>query len=97
MVIVPTLTFGPSSILKTSFTALVAAMRLVGWLHGGELVPMFGQQSLDHHFGAYDYGGIELAFDRQADFLVLEGVKDVRFRNGFVSLVLDTPNDRPSP
>ncbi len=62
-VIVPTLTFGPSSMLKTSLTALVAGDALVSRLHRGELVPVRGEQFLDHHFGARDFCGIELALD----------------------------------
>ena len=67
----------------------------VGRLHRGELVPVRGQQALEHHFGARDFRGIELAFDRKPDFLVLECVENVRLGNRFVSLVLDPPDDRP--
>src|SRR5271163_3809885 len=76
----PTLTFGPSSILKTNFTALVAAM--------------LGQQTFDYHFRALDFCGIELTLHRKPDLLVLERVQDVRFGDRLISLVLNSANDR---
>ena len=36
----------------------------VGGLHRGELPAVLGEQLLDHHFGALDFRGIELAFHR---------------------------------
>ena len=35
-----------------------------------------------HGFGALDLGGIVLAFDREADLLLLEAVEDVGRRDG---------------
>ena len=43
----------------------------------------------------FDFRGIELAFDRKPDFLVLEGVKDVRFGDRLVPFVLDPADDGP--
>src|SRR5215472_8253207 len=59
-----------------------------------ELAPMLGQQLLDDHFGALDFGGVELTFHAEADFFFLECVQDVRFGDRFVSLVLDAADDR---
>src|ERR1700685_3006996 len=62
--------------------------------HYGELAPMLGKQLLDHGFGALDFRRIELTFDGQPDFLVLERVENVRLADGLVSLVLDAANNR---
>src|SRR5271154_5763413 len=67
----------------------------VGGLYGRELVAVRRQQALQHNLGANDLRWIELAFHRQADLLILEGVQNVRFRNRFVSLVLDAADDGP--
>ena len=68
---------------------------LVGRLHRGELPAVLREQFLDHHLGALDFRGIELAFDREPDLFVLERIQDVRFGDRFIALVLDAPDDRP--
>ena len=59
---------------------------------GGELVPMLGQKLLDHGFGVLDLGGIVLAVDGKADFLLLEAVEHVGHRHAVQALVVDVAN-----
>src|ERR1700730_649852 len=62
--------------------------------HACELVAVFAEQILQHHFGLLDARGVELAFYRQSDFLFLEPVQNIRFRNGVDSVVTDAPDHR---
>ena len=58
------LDFGPFIDVENQFDGVGGRDALVGGLYGGKLAPVLGQQFLDHHFRALDFGGIELAFDR---------------------------------
>ena len=89
------LDLGPFIDVENQFNGVAGCDALVSWLHSGKLPPVLGEQFLDNHFRALDLGGIELALDAQPYFLLLEGVQNIRFRDGLVSFVLDTPDDRP--
>ncbi len=90
-VIFPTFTVGPSLMMK-----------LIGhrggwngldvWLHGGKLVPVFGQQGADHIDRPRQPRGIVRALDRKADVLFLEAVENVRGGDRVQALVVDLPN-----
>ena len=64
-----------------------------GGLDGGELAAVLGEQLFQNDFRFLDFRGIELAFNREADFAVLEPVQDVGFGDRFVALVFDAPDD----
>ena len=87
--------FRPFINIEDQFHGVGGGDALVGRLYRGELVPVRGQQAFDHHFGARDFRGIELAFDRKPDFLFLERIENVRLGNRFVSLVFDAADDGP--
>ena len=55
---------------------------------------VLGFEFLDHDFGFLDLCGIKLALDRQAHFVILERVENVRFADGLITVVLDPANDR---
>src|SRR5437899_3974743 len=59
-----------------------------------ELPAVLGQQFLQHDFRFLDFGGIELAFDAQTDFALLEAGEDVRFGNGVDAVVADAADLR---
>jgi len=58
-----TLTFGPSSTLKTRMTALLEAIAFVLRSYFRELPAVLAEQFLQHDFGFLDFGGIKLTFD----------------------------------
>src|SRR6266853_2955630 len=59
-----------------------------------ELAAVLAQQFLQHDFRFLDFGGIELAFDAEADFAFLEAIENVRFGNGVDAVVADAADLR---
>ena len=78
--------FGAFVDVESKLHRVCAGDSFIGGLDGGELAAMLGKQLLQDDFGFLDPCGIELAFDRQADFAVLEPVQDVGFGDGLVAL-----------
>src|SRR5207245_5155659 len=60
----------------------------------GKLVAVLPQQLFQHDFRFFDFRGIELAFDAEADFAFLETVENVRFGNGVDAVVANAANLR---
>ena len=61
---------------------------------GGELAPVLGEQSFDGDFRFLDAGGIVLALDAEADFVLLKAVEDVAGRNRTQANVADFADGR---
>src|SRR5438128_5927502 len=56
---------------------------------------MLAEELFQDDLSFLDPRRIELAFNRQADFALLEAVQDVRLRNGMGAVVTDAANDGP--
>src|SRR2546425_7398890 len=56
---------------------------------------MLAEELFQDDLGFLDPRWIELAFNRQADFALLEAVQDVRLRNGMDAVVTDAADDGP--
>ncbi len=63
--------------------------------HHCELVPVLGQQFLEHDGRVVDHIRVVHRFHRQADLAFLEPVQDIGGRNRFRALVLDVANYGP--
>ena len=62
--------------------------------NGGELVSVLGLQITDDDFRLFHFGGVVLRFRREGDFILLEAVEDVAFRDRVNSDVIDLSYSR---
>ena len=62
---------------------------------GGELMPVFREQFLQHNFRLLDFGGIVLALYRESDFAVLEAVEHVAGGDRAQAAVADLADGGP--
>ena len=81
--------------IEDQFDGVGGGDALVRGLYRGELAAVRGQQAFEHDFSALDFRRIELAFHGEPDFLLLERVQNVGFRDRLVALVFDPADDRP--
>ena len=91
--ILPTLTTGPSLMLKFTCTeaggiVLTSVLMVANWW------PCSASNCLIDGFGALDLGRVVLALDREADLLLFEAVQNVGYRDRAQTLVVDLADIR---
>ena len=86
--ILPTLTVGPSLILKLICTE-AGGMVLTSVLMVANWWPCSASNSLRTVFGPHHLGGVVLALNGEADLLLLEAIEDVGVGDGAIALVID--------
>ncbi len=89
------LDLGPLVHREDEFDGVGRGNFLVGGLDHGELMAVQGLQFLDYGFRLLDLGGVELALDREAHFVILESIENIGFADGLIAVVLDPADDGP--